>query len=127
MNILINIDIENAIRLALKDYFTIYCLPLPEKFKTPSLLVQRVGGTEDNKIDTFSVTLDARAKTEKEADELLRMAIGTLKEIAKMQTTEIRAVTVNASGSWGKDPVRPDLAMCTARLEVVAHQTKTTK
>lgn len=125
MNILINIDIENAIRLALKDYFTIYCLPLPEKFKTPSLLVQRVGGTEDNKIDTFSVTLDARAKTEKAADELLRMAIGTLKEIAKMQTTEIRAVTVNASGSWGKDPVRPDLTMCTARLEVVAHQTKT--
>ena len=126
MNILINIDIENAIRLALKDYFTVYCLPLPEKFKTPSLLVQRVGGTEDNKIDTFSVTLDARAKTEQAADELLRMAIGTLKEIAKMQTTEIRAVTVNASGSWGKDPVRPDLAMCTARLEVVAHQTKTT-
>ena len=126
MNILINIDIENAIRLALKDYFTIYCLPLPEKFKTPSLLVQRVGGTEDNKIDTFSVTLDARAKTEKAADELLRMAIGTLKEIAKMQTTEIRAVTVNASGSWGNDPVRPDLAMCTARLDVVAHQTKTT-
>lgn len=126
MNILINIDIENVIRLALKDYFTIYCLPLPEKFKTPSLLVQRVGGTEDNKIDTFSVTLDARAKTEKAADELLRMAIGTLKEIAKMQTTEIRAVTVNASGSWGNDPVRPDLAMCTARLDVVAHQTKTT-
>lgn len=126
MNILINIDIENAIRLVLKDYFTIYCLPLPEKFKTPSLLVQRVGGTEDNKIDTFSVTLDARAKTEKAADELLRTAIGTLKEIAKMQTTEIRAVTVNASGSWGRDPVRPDLAMCTARLEVVAHQTKTT-
>lgn len=126
MNILINIDIENVIRLALKDYFTIYCLSLPEKFKTPSLLVQRVGGTEDNKIDTFSVTLDARAKTEKAADELLRMAIGTLKEIAKMQTTEIRAVTVNASGSWGNDPVRPDLAMCTARLEVVAHQTKTT-
>lgn len=126
MNILINIDIENAIRLALKDYFTIYCLPLPEKFKTPSLLVQRVGGTEDNRIDTFSVTLDARAKTGKAADELLRMAIGTLKEIAKIQTTEIRAVTVNASGSWGRDPVRPDLAMCTARLEVVAHQTKTT-
>lgn len=126
MNILINIDIENAIRLALKDYFTIYCPPLPEKFKTPSLLIQRVGGTEDNKIDTFSVMLDARAKTEKAADELLRMAIGTLKEIAKMQTTEIRAVTVNTSGSWGRDPVRPDLAMCTARLEVVAHQTKTT-
>ncbi len=126
MNILINIDIEDVIRLALKDYFTIYCLPLPEKFKTPSLLVQRVGGTEDNKIDTFSVTLDARAKTEKAADELLRMAIGTLKEIAKMQTTEIRAVTVNASGSWGNDPVRPDLAMCTARLDVVAHQIKTT-
>jgi len=124
MNILINIDIENAIRLALKDYFTIYCLPLPEKFKTPSLLVQRVGGTEDNRIDTFSVTLDARAKTEKAADELLRMAIGTLKEIAKIQTTEIRAVTVDASGSWGRDPMRPDLAMCTARLEVVAHQTK---
>lgn len=126
MNILMNIDIENVIRLALKDYFTIYCLPLPEKFKTPSLLVQRVGGTEENRIDTFSITLDARAKTESAADELLRKAIGALKEIANQQTTEIRAVTVNTSGSWGNDPVRPDLAMCTARLEVVAHQTKTT-
>lgn len=122
MDIVRSVDIENIVRLALSDYFDIYCRPLPAKFKVPSLLVQRVGGTEKNTIDTFEITLDSRAKTEAEADELLRNAVGALKTIAKEQTTAIRSVTVNASGSWGTDPVRPDLAMCSARLIIVAHQ-----
>ena len=45
-----------------------------------------------------------------------------LKAAAKAQTCAVRHVTVNSSGSWGNDPVRPDLAMCSARLDVVAHQ-----
>lgn len=122
MDIVRSVDIENIVRLALSDYFDIYCRPLPAKFKVPSLLVQRVGGTEKNTIDTFEITLDARAATEGEADELLRDAIGALKKISDDQSTSIRSVTVNASGSWGTDPIRPELAMCTARLIVVAHQ-----
>ena len=122
MEILRSIDIENIVRLALADYFDIYCRPLPAKFKVPSLEVQRVGGSDKNTIDSLDIVLDARAETEEKADELLRNAIGVLKKISDEQTTAIRMVTVNSSGSWGSDPVRPDLAMCSARLNIVAHQ-----
>lgn len=124
MEILRSIDIENVIRLALTDYFQIYCRPLPEKFTVPSLEVSKVGGTDKSTIDTFNVVLDSRAKSEAEADEQLRTAVGALKQIAKEQTTPLRHVEVNTSGSWGTDPVRPDLAMCSARLRIVAHQEK---
>lgn len=126
MEILRSIDIENTIRQALSPFFTTYCRPLPANFTVPSLLVQRVGGTDSNTIDTFDVVLDSRAKSEAEADELLRNAIGVLKQIAKEQTTELRYVEVNTAGSWGTDPARPDLAMCSARLRIVAHQEKIT-
>ena len=120
-----SIDIENAVRLALNGLFTIYCRPLPKSLTLPCLEVQQVGGTDANTIDTFEIVLDARAKDEATANELLRNAVGVLKEVAKLQTSAIRSVTVNSSGSWGSDPVRPDLAMCSARLRVVAHQEKT--
>jgi hypothetical protein len=126
MEILRSIDIENIVRLALTDYFTIYCRPLPSNFTVPSLEVQRVGGTDANTIDTFDVVLDSRAKEPADADEQLRNAIGVLKQVAKDQTTAIRFIEVNSSGSWGNDPIRPDLAMCSARLRIVAHQEKTT-
>lgn len=126
MEILRSIDIENVVRVALTDYFQIYCRPLPGKFTVPSLEVSRVGGTDKSTIDTFDVVLDSRAKSEADADELLRNAIGALKQIAKEQTTELRYVEVNAAGSWGSDPARPDLAMCSARLRIVAHQEKIT-
>ena len=117
-----SIDIEDAIRTALSGHFTIYCRPLPAKFTVPSLEISSVGGTNENEVDTFDVVLDARAQEDAEANELLRNAIGALKAIAKKQTTAIRHVTVNASGSWGSDPVRPDLAMYSARLRMTAHQ-----
>ena len=126
MNILVSNDIEYEVQTALKDYFTIYCRPLPSKFTVPSLEVQRVGGTDANTIDTIDIVLDSRAKEPADADEQLRNAIGVLKQVAKDQTTAIRFIEVNSSGSWGSDPVRPDLAMCSARLRIVAHQEKTT-
>ena len=117
-----SIDIEDVIRTALSGHFTIFCRPLPAKFTVPSLEISSVGGTDENKVDTFDVVLDARAQEDAEANELLRNAIGTLKVIAKQQTTAIRHVTVNTSGSWGSDPARPDLAMYSARLRLTAHQ-----
>ena len=117
-----SIDIEDVIRTALSGHFTIYCRPMPAKFTVPSLEISSVGGTDENEVDTFDVVLDARAQEDADANELLRNAIGTLKAIAKKQTTAIRHVTVNASGSWGSDPVRPDLAMYSARLRMTAHQ-----
>ena len=122
LEIVRSIDIEDVIRTALSGHFTIFCRPLPAKFTVPSLEISSVGGTDENEVDTFDVVLDARAQEDADANELLRNAIGTLKAIAKQQTTAIRHVTVNASGSWGSDPVRPDLAMYSARLRITAHQ-----
>lgn len=117
-----SIDIEDEIRTVLSAYATAYCRPLPADYALPNILVTQVGGTVTNKVDTFEVVLDSRAATESDAIEYLNRAVGILQQIAKEQTSALRHVTVNASGSWGADPVRPDLAMCSARLAVVAHQ-----
>jgi hypothetical protein len=117
-----SIDIEDEVRTALAPYLTAYCRPLPAEYDLPNILITQVGGTDVQTIDTFEVVLDARAKLEAEAFDCLRTAIAILKTTAKEQTTALRYVTVNSSGSWGIDPVRPDLAMCSARLAIVAHQ-----
>lgn len=118
-----SIDIEEEIRSALSEYQTAYCRPLPAEYTLPHILITQVGGQTAQTIDTFYVVLDSRAETEAAALDYLNTAIGILKQVAKEQATAIRHVTVNSSGSWGNDPVRPDLAMCSARLDVVAHQT----
>ena len=122
MQIRRNIDIENEVRKVLKDYMTTYCPPLPKNFTVPSILVTQVGGTDENKISQFDVTLDSRAKDEETAMLNLRNAIGILKAVAGQQTTGISYIEVNSSASWGADPVRPELAMCSARLSVLAHE-----
>ena len=117
-----SVDIEDEIRKALKDHMTAYCKPLPANFSLPCVEITQVGGTDvEGFVDTFDVTLDARADNAADANEAYRNAIGVLREVARQQTTAIRHVEVNASGSWGTDPQRPDLAMYSARLRVVAH------
>jgi len=117
-----SVDIENEVRNALISYQTVYCRPLPAEYDLPNILVTQVGGTDSQTIDTFEVVLDSRAEVEADAIDYLNAAIAILKSVAKQQTTALRYVTVNTSGSWGADPVRPDLAMCSARLAIVAHQ-----
>ena len=121
MDIKRSIDIENEVRLALAPFLPCYCRPLPEDFSVPSILAQQVGGTDQSDIDTFDVVLDARAETPGEAQLTLRTALGVLRAVAEQQTTEIRHMEINSSGAWGNDPVRPDLAMCSARVRLVAH------
>ena len=117
-----SVDIEDEVRIALKDHLTAYCRPLPKDFSLPCILITQVGGTDqDGQIDTFEVTLDARADNAADANETLRNAIGVLRKAAGDQTTAIRFVEVNSSGNWGSDPARPDLAMYSARIRVVAH------
>ena len=122
MKIDISVDVEDEIRKGLSGYITTYCRPLPAEVSLPSVEVRRIGGMDTNTIDTFWVMLYARAEHEAEADVTLRKALGILGEVAKRQTTAIRNVTVNSSGSWQGDPVRPDLAMCSATITVVAHK-----
>jgi hypothetical protein len=117
-----SVDIEDEVRTALAPRQTAYCRPLPADYSLPNILVTQVGGTDAQTIDTFEVVLDSRAKIEAEAIDYLNTAIAILKQVAREQTTALRYVTVNSSGSWGNDPVRPDLAMCSARLSIVAHQ-----
>lgn len=120
-----SIDIEDEIRQALGPYLTAYVRPLPEEYDLPHIEITQVGGTTSQTVDTFGVVLDARAKTEAAALDYLNKAVGILKQVAKEQTSAMRHVSVNTSGSWGNDPVRPDLAMCSARIDVVAHQITT--
>lgn len=122
INILRPCDIEDEIRVALKDYVTAYVRPLPEKFKVPSILIRTVGGDSENTIDTFRVVLDSRAKTDAEASELIRMALGILEAQTAAQVGALRNVTVNSMASWGSDPVRPDLSLCTLTVLVTAHR-----
>ena len=119
-----SIDIEEEVRAALEPHQKAYCRPLPADYSLPNILITQVGGTETDRVDTFEVVLDSRAETEAEALSYLNMAKAILIQTAKEQTTALRHVVVNTSGSWGADPVRPDLAMCSARISVTAHQQK---
>lgn len=119
-----NIDIEEEVRQALEPYLKAYVRPLPANYTLPNILISQVGGTQSQTISYFAVVLDSRDASEAGALDTLNTAIGILEQVAREQTTALRHVTVNSSGSWGADPVRPDLAMCSARLEIVAHQVK---
>lgn len=115
------IDIEDEIRQALAPYMRTYCRPLPAQPEIPSVLVQQVGGSARNDLDSFEISLDARATTDAEALETIRNAVGLLQTIAKSQSAPMSYATVNTIAAWGSDPVRPDLALATARLTVYTH------
>lgn len=121
-----SVDIEYVLKTALAAKFTAYCPPLPKALTVPCVEVQQVGGTREKRLDTFTIKLDSRAETPATAIEQLNNAVGYLIAVAEANTTAIRAVTINAAGSWGQDPARPDLSMATATLLVCAHQEKKT-
>lgn len=122
MNIEVSIDVEDEVRLALKDYVTVYARPLPEDFLTPCVLVEMMGGTSSNTIDNFVIRLGARAATDAEALQLLRVALGVLEAQTKAQFGKLRYSITNSLASWGSDPVRPDLKLCTATVQAYAHK-----
>ena len=122
MNILKPIDVEDEIRLALKDYFTTYVRPLPATYSLPCVLVSVTGGTTSKTIDTFSVSIDARAETDAEAYDVLSKVLGVLEERSNEQYGALRHVVINSLARWGNDPVRPDLKLCTATVLVTCHR-----
>lgn len=126
MQIQTSVDIEYEVQKILDAYMTAYCRPLPADFETPCILVTKVGGSDVDTIDSSEIVLDSRASRESQAVELLNKAIGVLRKISRESTTPVRHIRVTSSGSWGVDPVRPDLAMCSARLSVTAHLENTT-
>ena len=122
MNILKPVDIENEIRLALKDYLTAYARPLPKTYTLPNVLITATGGRSADTIDTFTVSLDARAETDADAFDTLGTALGVLEKQAQNQIGALRHVTINSLARWGADPVRPDLKLCTATVLVTVHR-----
>ena len=116
------VDIEEEIRAALAKYFTVYVRPLPANFAVPCLLVTATGGTSKNKIDAFTVVIDARAETAAAADQLAREALGALEELARQQEGALRFVELNALANWKTDPVRPELELRTITAQVIAHR-----
>lgn len=126
MKILRPVDIENEIREALKDYITAYVRPLPENFSVPSTLIVCAGGNSSNTVDKFTVTLQTRAETDAEALELMNTTIGILESQTQSQVGALRYVELNSLASWGSDPVRPDLKLCTATVIVTAHREQIT-
>ena len=122
MNILKPVDIENEIRLALKDYLTAYVRPLPKTYTLPNVLITATGGRSTDTIDTFTVSLDARAETDADAFDTLGTALGVLEKQAQNQIGALRHVTINSLARWGADPVRPDLKLCTATVLVTVHR-----
>ena len=122
MNILRPVDIEEEIRKALNGYFATYVRPLPAKYTLPNLLIAATGGSTSNTVDTFTVTLQARATEDNEALETLRTALGVLEHQAGAQVGALRNVVINSLASWGNDPARPDLKLCSATVLVTAHR-----
>ena len=122
MNILKPIDIEEEIRLAIKDYVTAYVRPLPASYTLPNVLITSTGGRTGNTIDTFTVVMDARAETDAEAYDTISTAIGVLEAQAEAQTGALRHVETNSLARWGTDPARPDLKLCTATVLVTVHR-----
>lgn len=122
MNINKTVDIEDEIRLALTDYFETYCRPLPEKYGLPNVVVEQTGGTTSNTIDTFQIKLSVRAKTDAEAMETMSEVLGVLEYQTEHQFGALRHIAVNSLASWGSDPVRPDLKLCTLTAIVIAHR-----
>lgn len=122
MNILKQVDIENEVRLALTDYFEAYCRPLPENYGLPCVLIEQTGGSSGNTIDTFQVKLSVRAETEADANECMREVLGVLEVRCEEQFGALRHMSLNSLASWGNDPVRPDLKLCTALVLVTTHR-----
>lgn len=122
MEISKTIDIEEEIRLALADYMTAYCRPLPEDYALPCILVSATGGDSKDTIDAPTVSIDARAETDAEAYDYLTDALGVLEAQAEKQTGALRHIMINSLARWGVDPVRPDLKLCTATVLVTVHR-----
>lgn len=122
-----SIDIEEAVRASLAGYMTTYVAPLPKAFTVPCILVRAAGGGSESNahgmgvVDAFTVTLDARAEDENDALAYIRRAVGIVEAVGAAQTAGFSA-QLNSLYSWGVDPVRPDLAMCSATLVLTAHR-----
>lgn len=110
-----SIDIEDAARVVLSEYYTAYVDPLPAIYSLPFIRVTSAGGSEANQIDTFTVVIEGYAETDAEACEITRNAVGILKESEWY-------VRENTKATRFQDPLRPDLCRYRSTVLITAHQ-----
>lgn len=111
-----SVDIEDELRIILDDYYTAYCDPLPARYTLPFIRVTNAGGSEENRVDTFTVVVEAYAETDAEACEIARNAVGILKE------SDYFYIRENTKPTRFQDPLRPDLCRYRTTVLVTAHQ-----
>lgn len=116
-----SIDIADVVRQALSNHMTTYCV-IPAKCIPPFVKITAVGGSERNRIDTFTVGVEGYAKRDGEACELVRNAVGILEKVAAAQSTPIRLVRENTKPTYYPDPIRPDLSRYRTTLLITAHK-----
>lgn len=113
-----SIDIEDEARKVLAAYYAAYVDPLPADYLVPFLRVTSAGGSEANRIDTFTVVLEGYAETDAEACEITRNAVGILKASICWTVRE------NTKAARFQDPLRPDLCRYRTTVLITAHQEK---
>ena len=111
-----SVDIEDEMRVLLNDYYQAYCDPLPANCTPPFIRVTNTGGSEEHRVDTFMVVLEAYSETDAEACEIARNAVGILKESKYFYVRE------NTKPTRFQDPLRPDLCRYRTTVLVTAHQ-----
>ena len=121
MNVLISVDIEEEIRSALAEYVTAYVRPLPENFTTPSVLIELMGGTSENTIDTFLVRISSRAKDNADALELLRAVLGILQNRTNEQIGELRFSTEQNSKRIQRSILLTITLLCARQTANIQH------
>lgn len=111
-----SIDIEDEVRIVLSAYYTAYCDPLPARYTLPFIRVTNAGGSEANRLDTFTVAIEGYADNDAEACEITRNAVGILRENRYFYARE------NTKPSRFDDPLRPDLCRYRTTVLITAHQ-----
>lgn len=118
-----SIDIEDAIRLAIQPYLSasVYTRKMPAKLSLPCVRVMRTGGTRKDGVDTHTVAIQYRAKTDAEAESLANEANAVLEAVTRRGDTPLRSCKLITHGNWGADPSRPDLSMRQAAFSISTH------
>ena len=95
MEILVSNDIEYIVQQALKDYFTIYCRPLPKNYSLPCLLVTQTGGNDEDTIDFYSIVIDSTKVDTVRLDSLPKwrsIKKDTILNLRTADTTELKLI-----------------------------------
>ena len=111
------IDIEGALQTALNGLslgtnitLAAYAAPLPPDFTTPSVYIERTGGSShDLVMDTHMVEFDVRADRWALAQQYADSIIAKLRSLEKVGTVPVYSVELNSLPYNNFDPLNQDV------------------